>query len=277
MLLGIEKARQHGVAVVALRNAGHLGRIGDWPMMAAKEGFISLHFVNTSGAGMLVAPHGGVDRRLSVNPIAAAVPVQDQEPLVLDMSAATIAEGKVRVALNKGESVPAGCLMDAEGNPTCDPAVFYGDPPGSILPIAGHKGYGLSIIIEMLAGALTGGSCTDPRNAGRVANGMLTIILNPTRFLSAEEFFPEVRRFIEFVKTSRTATPEGEILMPGEPERRTKIERMRDGIELDAKTCSQIAKTCQILEIDAGFTPPTEVPPPKPRAELHIPGVDAES
>jgi uncharacterized oxidoreductase len=277
MRLGIEKATQHGVAVVALRNAGHLGRIGDWPLMAANEGFISLHFVNTSGAGMLVAPHGGIERRLSVDPIAAAVPVLNEEPLLLDMSAATIAEGKVRVALNKGDSVPAGCLIDAAGNPTCEPAIFYGNPPGSILPIAGHKGFGLSMIIEMLAGALTGGSCTDPKNAGQVANGMLSIILDPSRFLPTEEFFPEVSRFIEFVKSSRTATSDGEILMPGEPERRTKAQRIISGIELDTTTCSQIAKTCEMLGIDAGFTPPATEHSTQSHEELNIPGVDPEA
>ena len=277
MRLGIEKAKQHGVAVVALRDAGHLGRIGDWPLLAANEGFISLHFVNTSGAGMLVAPYGGVERRLSVNPIAAAIPVRNGEPLVLDMSAATIAEGKVRVALNKGDSVPAGCLIDAAGNPTCDPVVFYGDPPGAILPIAGHKGFGLSMIIEMLAGALTGGSCTNPKNAGRVANGMLSIILDPTRFVSAEQFFPEVSRFIEFVQTCRTATPDGEILMPGEPERRTKAQRMSNGIELDATTCAQIAATCQLLGVNAGFAPPDSEKVAQRSGGIHIPGVDDES
>ncbi|MDG2382488.1 MAG: malate/lactate/ureidoglycolate dehydrogenase [Pirellulaceae bacterium] len=276
MQLGIEKATQHGVAVVALRNAGHLGRIGDWPLMAARAGFISLHFVNTSGAGMLVAPHGGIERRLSVDPIAASVPVPNGAPLLLDMSAATIAEGKVRVALNKGETVPEGCLIDAVGNPTCEPSVFYGNPPGSILPIAGHKGFGLSMIIEMLAGALTGGSCTNPKHAEQVANGMLSIILDPSRFLPTAEFNPEVSRFVDFVKSSRTTTPTGEVLMPGEPEQRTKAQRLIHGIELDATTCSQIATTCGLLEIDPGFEPPQTEQPSQSQAEINIPGVDSE-
>jgi uncharacterized oxidoreductase len=100
--LGIDKCSRHGVAVVALRNAGHLGRIGDWPIMAADAGKLSLHFVNTSGAGILVAPFGGINRRLSANPIAAGVPVSGSDPIILDMSCCTIAEGKLKVALNKG-------------------------------------------------------------------------------------------------------------------------------------------------------------------------------
>ena len=253
--LGIDKCRKHGVAVIALRNSGHLGRIGDWAELAAEAGMISLHFVNTSGAGMLVAPFGGIDRRLSANPVAAGVPTGDGPPLILDMSACTIAEGKIRVALNKGESVPDGCIIDAEGKPTSDPAVFYSEP-GAILPIAGHKGYALSLIIEMLAGALTGSSCTNPENNWRVVNGMLSIIIDRAFFGTAEAFFPEVTRFIEFVKSSRTVNPDGEILMPGEIEQRTRVQRLQQGIDLDETTWQQICETCRQLNIEHGFAEP---------------------
>ncbi len=253
MQLGIEKSIKHGVSVIALRNAGHLGRIGDWAEMVAQAGMISLHFVNTSGAGMLVAPFGGIDRRLSANPVAAGVPTENGEPIILDMSACTVAEGKIRVALNRNEMVADGCLIDSEGNPTSDPKLFYGDPPGAILPISGHKGSGLSLIIEMLAGALTGGSCTNPENAWRVANGMLSIIIDPSFFASATEFFPEVDRFVEFVKSSRTVDANGEILMPGEIEQRTKVQRLKSGIELDETTWRQICATCRLLNVEHGF------------------------
>jgi len=268
--LGIDKSRKHGVAVVALRNSGHLGRIGDWAEMAADAGMMSLHFVNTSGAGMLVAPFGGIDRRLSANPVAAGVPTGQGPPMVLDMSACTIAEGKVRVALNKGETVPDGCLIDAEGKPTNDPKVFYNDP-GSILPIAGHKGYGLSMMIEMLAGALTGGSCTNPENGWRVANGMLSIIIDRSFFGSEQEFFPEVTRFIDFVKSSRTVTADGEILMPGEIEQRTKAQRLEQGIELDDTTWRQIHETCRSLNVEHGFAAP-KTPDSPPDDGVTIPG-----
>ena len=272
MQLAVQKAREHGVAVIGLRNAGHLGRIGDWPQMAVGAGMISLNFVNTSGAGMLVSPFGGIDRRLSVNPFAAGIPSRDGDPLLLDMSAATIAEGKVRVALNRGEQVPSGCIVDAHGQPTQDPVVFYGDPPGSILPIAGHKGFGLSMIIEVLAGALTGGSCTNPDNADRLANGMLSIVVDPLQVMSANDFFPELQRYVEFVKSSRTLTPDGEILMPGDPERRTKERRIRDGIELDDNTVVQIAETAQSLGVDLGFEPPKVDAVP----QVKLPAVEQE-
>ena len=245
MQLGIDKCRKHGLAVVALRNSGHLGRIGDWPLMAARAGLLSLHFVNTSGAGILVAPFGGITRRLSANPIAAGVPIAGAAPIVLDMSACTIAEGKIRVALNKGVPVPENCIIDSHGKPTTDPRVFYADPPGAILSIAGHKGYGLAVMCEVLAGALTGGGCSNPVNAGRVVNGMLSIFLDPARFQADAAFAAEVNRFVAWVKSSEKATSDGEILMPGEIEERTKARRLRDGIELDETTWSQIAETAR--------------------------------
>ena len=256
MQLGIDKSSQHGVAVIALRNSGHLGRIGDWPQMAVDAGKLSLHFVNTSGAGMLVAPFGGIDRRLSANPFAAGVPTVGGDPILLDMSACTVAEGKIRVAFNQGRNVPDGCLIDSEGNPTNDPKVFYGDPPGAILPIAGHKGSGLSLIIEMLAGALTGGGCTNPKNAGRVVNGMLSIIIDRSFFGSNDSFFDEVRRYVDFVKESRTVTKDGEILMPGEIEQRTKAKRLEHGIDLDDTTWKQICSTCEKLGVEQALPQP---------------------
>ncbi len=274
MQLGIEKAAKHGVAIIALRNAGHLGRIGDWAEMAAKAGMISLHFVNTSGAGMLVAPFGGIDRRLSANPFAAGVPTANGEPIILDMSACTVAEGKIRVALNQGKKVPDGCLIDSQGKPTNDPEVFYGDPPGAILPIAGHKGSGLSLIIEMLAGALTGGSCTNPENASRVANGMLSIIIDRSFFGAAADFFPEVERYVAFVKSSRTVNNEGEILMPGEIEQRTKARRLQQGIDLDDATWRQICNTCRTLNVKHGFAEPEAKPAESAADGVSIPGCE---
>jgi uncharacterized oxidoreductase len=275
--LGIEKAANHGVSVVALRNAGHLGRIGDWAEMAARDGMISLQFVNTSGAGMLVAPFGGIDRRLSANPIAVGVPTEDGEPIILDMSACTVAEGKIRVALNQGKMVPDGCLIDSKGNPTNDPKLFYGDPPGAILPIAGHKGSGLSLIIEMLAGALTGGSCSNPENAWRVANGMLSIIIDRSFFGSSEEFFPEAARYVEFVKSSRTVSDDGEILMPGELEQRCKARRLKQGIELDEVTWKQICTTCRLLGVEHGFAEPDMTSSTSRSDRVSIPGCEPVS
>ncbi|MBI1831890.1 MAG: malate/lactate/ureidoglycolate dehydrogenase [Planctomycetes bacterium] len=245
--LGIDKCKKHGVCVIALRNSGHLGRIGDWPMQAAQAGILSLHFVNTTGAGILVAPFGGTQRRLSANPIAAGIPIDGAAPILLDISACTLAEGKIRVAFNKGVDVPEGCIIDAQGKPTTDPKVFYANPPGAILPIAGHKGYGLAMLCEVLAGALTGGGCSNPANADRVLNGMLSIYLDSSFFQKDADFAAEVQRFVAYVKSSAKVSPDGVILMPGEIEERAKAQRLRDGIEIDATTWSQIAATARSL------------------------------
>lgn len=241
--LGIAKSGRHGVSVIALRNSGHLGRIGDWPLLAVRAGKLSLHFVNTTGAGILVAPFGGTQRRLSANPIAAGIPLAGAAPLLLDISACTLAEGKIRVALNAAKQVPENCIIDCDGQPTTDPKVFYADPPGAILPIAGHKGYGLAVLCEVLAGALTGGGCSNPDKADRVINGMLSIYLEPAFFQTSAAFATELHRFIDWVKTSAKTSPDGEILMPGEIEERTKVRRLQGGIDIDETTWSQIQAT----------------------------------
>lgn len=248
--LAIKLAAEHGIAAVALYNSGHVGRVGAWAGQAAAAGLVALCFVNTSGGGILVAPTGGIDRRLSANPIAIAVPVRDAQPLLVDMSTCAIAEGKIRVAFNKGQKLPDGAIIDAQGRPTNDPRVFYADPPGAILPVGGHKGFGLGVMVEMLAGALTGGGCSR-LGVPRLEQAMFTITIDPRKFQPEEAFAAEVRQYIDFVKSSRTATPGGEILMPGEPEERCRAERTHRGIELDDNTWSQITSTAESLGLSA--------------------------
>jgi uncharacterized oxidoreductase len=216
--------------------------------MAARAGNVSLHFVNTSGGGILVAPFGGTDRRLSANPIAAGVPVPGGPPIILDMSTCTIAEGKIKVAFNKGAKVPGGCILDGAGQPTNDPAAFYASPPGAILPLGGHKGYGLCVITEVLAGALSGGGCSH-FGVDRVANNMLSVIFDPGLFQTAGSFGEEIAAFVKHVKSARTVTPDGEILMPGEPEARSRARNLRHGIEIDETTWGQIVATAESLGV----------------------------
>ena len=141
--MGIAKAAATGIAMIGLRNCGHLGRLGDWADMAADAGQVSLHFLNTSGA-QRVAPFGGSDRRLSTNPMAVGVPRAGQPPVILDITTSTVAEGKLMVAMNKGEQVPPGWIVDRDGRPTTDPKQFYDG--GALLTVGAHKGSGLSIV-----------------------------------------------------------------------------------------------------------------------------------
>ena len=259
MDLAIAKARQSGLCAVAIRNAGHLGRIGAYAEQVAQAGLASVHFVNTSGFGILVAPHGGTDRRLSANPIAASAPGPDGAPLVLDISTSAIAEGKIQVAKNHGELLPPGCTIDSEGRPNQDPAVFYGPPVGALLPIGGHKGYGLSIFCEIFAGALSGGLTTNPTNAtaGRLVNNMLSLVFDAEAFCGVEAFNTEIARLAAWVKASPPVMPGGEVLLPGEIERRTRARLERDGIALDVVTRRQIADSVRALAVTLppGFAP----------------------
>ena len=241
MEMGIDRARRHGTCSLTLRNAGHIGRVGAFAEMAALEGLVTLHFVNTSGFALLVAPFGGIDRRLSANPIAAGFPVAGREPIVVDVATATVAEGKIMVAINKGEQLPPGAIIDGHGRPTTDPGDFYATPPGAILPFGGHKGSALSVVCEAFAGALTGGGATNPGNAtaGRLVNNLFCLLLDPG-MLEIGEYDAEMARFAQWVTSARPAAPGGEVLLPGDVERRVRAQRQASGIPLDAATVAQL-------------------------------------
>jgi hydroxycarboxylate dehydrogenase B len=240
--LGIERARTHGVAVVGVRNSAHMGRIGAWAEQAATAGLISLHFVNTTGFGIQVAPFGGSDRRLSVNPIAIGAPLAGREPLIHDMSTGAIAAGKIRVARNKGALLPEGAIIDNQGRPTRDPEAFFTDPPGALTTTGGHKGYGLALFVEVLAGALTGGGSGHPDNpsADRPINGLLSILIDPEAMAGSEALAADLERLMEYVTASPPTTPGGKVLLPGEIERRTRAGRLAHGIPLDPNTLDQL-------------------------------------
>lgn len=253
MTLAADRAADQGFVVLALRNAGHLGRIGAWPEQLAEAGLVSFHFVNTSGFGILVAPHGGRDRRLSANPIAAGAPVAGGAPIILDIATSVVAEGKIQVARNKGEQLAPGLVIDGAGRPTTDPAAFYADPPGAIFPFGGHKGSGLSIFCEIFAGSLTGGFASHPGSptAGRLVNNMLSVVIDPETFGGADFFRADLARLIEWVEASPPIEPGGSVLLPGELERRVREERERNGVPLDAQSWSQIVSAAASV----GVTP----------------------
>jgi uncharacterized oxidoreductase len=260
--LGIAKARAAGVAVIALRHSGHLGRIGDWGERAAEAGLVSLHFVNVEG-GELVAPFGGVDRRFSTNPICIGVPGEADRPmLLLDFATSLVAEGKVLVASNGGKKVPPGSLVRPDGQFTDDPAALYGplQPSGPRDPAAGegalvalglHKGSGLAFMCEILAGVMTGGGTSGPVPGGkrsRISNGMLSIYLDPQKFARGD-FQRRARDYAAYVKASRPVTPGAEVLVPGEPEARTRAERLAHGVPLQAQTWEAIRATARALGV----------------------------
>jgi len=234
--LGIRKARASGIALVGLHNCGHLGRLGDWAELAAEAGQVSLHFLNTSGA-QRVAPFGGSDRRLSTNPLCVGVPQHGADPIVLDITTSMVAEGKLMVAMNKGESVPSGWIVDAQGRPTTDPRDFYAG--GALLTIGAHKGSGLSMVTDLLAGALTMGRSSDPSDTA-IRNNMLSIYIAPSFYDREDQVPEEIRRFVDWVKASPPLDPAQPVLAPGEIERTMRAKRMREGVPLDDATWNDI-------------------------------------
>ena len=229
MELAIAKARQAGASTVSGRNCLHLGRLGDYPRMAAEQGLAAIVYINTHGAGRLVAPFGGIERRLSANPVAIGAPRKKAKPIVVDMSTCQIAEGKIRNMRVEGKPVPEGCIIDSEGSPTTDANEFYGPPQGALLPIAGHKGFGLGLAFDILAGAVSGAGCSRP-DATRVGNGFLMHVIDVEMFRDAGEFLGDVEGLVDYVKSSKLAPGFDEILVPGEPELRTEAERRENGI-----------------------------------------------
>jgi hydroxycarboxylate dehydrogenase B len=240
--LAAAKALATGIAIMGLRNTGHVGRVGHFAERAAAAGLVSLHFVNTTGFGVLVAPVGGREARLSANPLAIGMPRGTDPPLVLDISTASIAEGKIKVARNAKQPLPEGCVTDADGNPTTDPRAFYGPPRGAILPMGGHKGYALSVMIEALAGALSGAGCSGdtPERKAALVNNMTSILIRPDVLGAGKTLAGELQALETWLRSATPSAPGAEILLPGERERRTRTDRERHGIPIDATTFAEL-------------------------------------
>ena len=258
--LGIAKARTAGLAVIALRNSGHIGRIGDLAERAAEAGLVSIHFVNV-GLGEIVAPYGGTQRRFGTNPLCIGVPQPGGPPLLLDFATSIVAEGKVLVASNGGKPIPEGALVTADGRLSNDPADFYGpleggmrDPglgTGALRAFGDHKGSAIAFMCEILAGCFAGSPTAGPipgSKRGGIVNGMLSIYLDPTHF-GAAHFAQTAADFAAYVRATAPVHPGGEVLVPGDAEARTRATRLHDGIPLQEVTWAAIQATADALGV----------------------------
>jgi uncharacterized oxidoreductase len=247
MQMAIDKARNAGIAAVALHNSSHVGRLGEWVEMAAAEGMIGLAFCNGGRSGGIVAPFGGAARRIGTNPMAAAVPLGDHPPFVLDFATSAVAEGKVRVARNSGKEIPTGWVLDKEGNPTTNPADLY--EGGMLVPAAGHKGYSLALLIDLLGGMLTGGGSAPEAGSTMQSNGVLFIVLAVSAFRTPEEFAEEAQAMVDRIKDTPLAPGFSAILLPGEPEQQTAAQRRANGVPLDDGTWAQMVAEAERLGV----------------------------
>jgi hydroxycarboxylate dehydrogenase B len=248
--LARERARAHGLAAVALRGANHVGRLADYAEMLAGDGLIGLLWANARG-GLNVAPWGGAARRLGTNPHAIAVPgPAGTVALSHDFASSVWAEGKLRVKFNRGETVPPGIMLNGRGEPSTDPREYYTDPVGSLLTAGAHKGFGLSIAVEILGGILSGsGAASGEPSVFR--NGTLIVALDPARFLPLADFHVQVTALLDWVRSAPLAAGAKEILVPGEPEARMERERRAAGVPIDDETWRQIQRCADEVGIRA--------------------------
>jgi len=241
--LAIQKAKQTDISSIAVSRCNEVGRLGGYACLAADAEMIGLLMANDHGGGTCVAPHGGIEGRLSTNPIACAVPIEGQDPIVLDMSTSVVASGKIRVKQHRNEVLPEGWLINAEGESTINPDDFSGVPSAAILPFGGmvssHKGFGLSVIVDILAGALTGAGCSRSEDA-RVGNGLFVLVINVASFREFPGFSAEIERFIAYLKSAKRAAGVDTIRMPGERGWEEQRKREQEGIPIDAETWTQI-------------------------------------
>lgn len=231
--LACEKAASQGIAIVALRNSAHVGRLGDWVELAAELGCASFHFVNTL-AMPRVAPWGGREPRLSTNPLAWGMPAGGREPIVVDLTTSVVAEGKVRLARNAGKQIPAGWIVDRDGKASTDPAALYDG--GTLLPLggldAGHKGYALSLMVDLMAGALSGGGASGPQRKINCNN--FTVIAIATETLAPDgSISNEAAHFAEWIRSATPIDPQRPVLLPGDIERAARARHLREGLLLD--------------------------------------------
>ncbi|AWB06948.1 malate/lactate/ureidoglycolate dehydrogenase (plasmid) [Azospirillum humicireducens] len=239
--LAIARARRDGLAVLSLRDSHHIGRVGSYGEQCSDAGLVALVFVNVV-TRPAVAPHDGTRPRLGTNPICIAVPATQATPaLILDFATSAVAVGKCRVAMGKGQEMAPGLLLDQQGNSTRDPGVMFQDPSGALLPLGGHKGFGLSLMCDVLAGALASAMPGTPahQDSGRVMNNMFAIVFDPARGGNAQ-WAADLDDLVAYIRDTPTAPGADSIQMPGEPESRTRRLRLADGIPLDGATLAML-------------------------------------
>jgi len=256
--LALDKVADGAVAVVGVRDCNHVARLGRFTEVAAREDAICLMMANGHGGDWSVAPFGGRDRRLPTNPICCGIPTGGDWPIVLDMTTSMISGGDMRLLRNQGEDAPAGMIIDAEGKPTTKVEEYYGPPQGSILPLgfpgSGHKGYGLSVLVDILAGSISGAGMTQEAPE-RTGNALFIAVLKVEAFQPLQEFYAEVQGFIEWIKSCPPAEGFEEVLLPGERAYRRGLERRRDGLYVDEAAWEQIGE----LAAELGVELPVEV------------------
>ena len=243
MQVALDKARNNSLGAVGAVHCNHVGRLGEYAAMAAEQGMMGLTLANVVPVG---TPFGGKARAMGTNPIAFAVPAGQHPMVVADISTTVLAEGKVRVARDKHEQLPLGCILDKDGNPTTDPNDFYAG--GMLQYFGGHKGYALAILVETLAGAMTGAYDYTDRGKG---HGVFMLAISPSGFDEPAAVQERVDRLFARIKAVPPAPGVREVLLPGEHGMETRRARLVEGIALPDDTWETLKKLAADLGLDA--------------------------
>ncbi|HEX2170882.1 MAG TPA: Ldh family oxidoreductase [Dehalococcoidia bacterium] len=240
MRLCIDKAKANRIAAVTVIHQSHVGRLGDYPLMASREGLVGFICCDSGQSPKAVAPFGGREARLGTNPLSMSFPSDLEAPILIDMATSAVAAGKLNVARARGKSIPFGWLLDAEGRPTDDPTAQQ--KGGVMLPLGGpegHKGYALSFLVETLSAVLPGlGFGIDPQ--GRHNDGAFLFAFDVNAFSPLEKFKKDVGDFARYLKETPPAEGFSEVLYPGEIEYRTEQRLRREGIPIEDSTWQRI-------------------------------------
>ena len=236
----IEKARTQNIAAATVYRQSHIGRLAAYPLMAAEADMIGMITADSGRSAKAVVPFGGREKRLGTNPISIAMPSNLDGPFFLDMATSAVAAGKINLAQARGGSIPSGWVVKADGEHTTDPNELKNG--GAILPLGGdqgHKGYGLSSIVEIFSGILTGlGFGHDP--SGRHNDGCFISVFNVSAFRDLQDFKDEVTEFAAYLKSSETAPGFDELLYPGEIEYRNETRQRKEGIFVEDSTWGEL-------------------------------------
>lgn len=257
MELAVNKALAAGIGAVGVFNSHHFGAAGYYARMAARRGAIGM--VMTTARSLLVVPARGGMPMLGTNPIALAAPAGQEPAFVLDMSSSTVAGNKVKVYDLNGKPMPEGWVTDGQGRPVTDAAeamdILFNRPDGGLMPLGGgtetggHKGYGLGVMVQILAGTLTGGAFNALRNRrqgpGDPDNiGHFFLAIDPAAFRPPEDFAADLGEMLDTLRATPPADPALPVLIPGDPEAAERARRQQEGIPVPARLAELIRAIC---------------------------------
>ena len=250
MEMAISKAKKYKMGSVGVKGPGHIGALFYYSMMAVKEDMIGISLCRGGGHG--VAPYGGVEGRLGINPLCVAIPALNEKPIVLDMATTVVAMRHLDVMSIRGQKIPDGWLIQKDGTWSNDPtAVRNGKavPVGFGFPYSEYKGYGLNVVVEALAGAIGSGCSLDEHGFGHVFTA-----IDPTGYCSIEDFKNRIDSLIKHIRSAEKRPGFKEILIPGEPEWNEEKRRKREGIFVDDVWWENILKVSKELGVDVEKT-----------------------